>query len=304
MIADKDRVVAAALDLLVPPLDGDAEELLVRARADAGRLRAARRRRRWVAGLAFAVVALLTGAAIAAVKLNLLPFLQTHDRNSARFSVDPTRVYRGASPTALDCPGAGTGQFVCTRTGSTPGARTYLLATQVAAQPVLTRAGMLAQLAAAEHTGVGRKQVQRVRGDLARVSDEFIQSLNLIVSIETIAGGEQVAGHPDLELVPPASVPTWVVCGQEPSRAFRCRNLAASANVPVDSPIYRLQPSKDWRTVARTPGQPLDLGRLVETVLGRQPTRDETRLLLDVAEVASVHGSSSTGAPAPTVTGH
>jgi hypothetical protein len=187
---------------------------------------------------------------------------------------------------------------------STPGARTYLLATHVAAQPELTRAGMLAQLAAAAHAGVSRKQVQRVRVDLARVSDEFIHSLNLIVSIETIGTDQPVPGHPDLELVPPASVPTWVVCEQQSSRAFRCRNLATSANVPVDTPIYRLQPSKDWHTVARTPGQPFDIGRLVETVLGGQPTKDETRLLRDVAEVASVHGSSSSGATKPTVKGH
>ena len=304
MIADKDPVVAAALDLLVPRLNADAEELLVRARAEAGRLRAARRRRRWVAGLAFAVLALLTGAAIAASKLNLLPFLQTHERNSVRYSVDQTRVYRGASPAALDCPSAGTGQFVCTRTGSTPGTRTYLLATHAVAQPSLTRAGMLAQLAAAEHTGVSRQRVQRVRMDLARVSDQFIHSLNLIVSIETISTDQPVPGHPDLELVPLANVPMWVVCEQESSRAFGCRNLAASANVPVETPIYRLQPSKDWHTVARTPGQPFDIGRLVETILGRQPTNDETRLLLDVAEIASVHRSPSSGAAKPKARGH
>ena len=304
MIADKDPVVTAALDLLVPPLNGNVEELLLRARVDAARLRAARRRRRWVAGLAFAVVALLTGAAIAASKLNLLPFLHTHNRNSARYSIDQTHVYRGASPTTLNCPGAGTGRFVCTPTGPTPATRRYLLATHAVAQPELTRAGMLAQLAAAEHTGVSRKRVQRVRMDLARVSDQFIHSLNLIVSIEMISSDQPAPGHPDLELVPPASVPTWVVCEQESSRAFGCRNLAASANVPVQTPIYRLQPSKDWHTVPRTPGQPFDIGRLVQTILGRQPTNDETRLLLDVAEIASVHRSPASGTAKPKARGH
>ena len=135
MIADKDPAVMRALDLLVPPLNGDAEGLFARACVDAGRIRAARRRRRWVTGLAFAAVALLTGAAIAASKLNLLPFLQTHDRNSARFSVDQSRVYRGGSPTALNCPAAGLGAFLCTPTGTEAGARAYILATRVAAQP-------------------------------------------------------------------------------------------------------------------------------------------------------------------------
>jgi len=304
MIADKDPAVTRALDLLVPPLNGDAEGLFARARVDAGRIRAARRRRRWVTGLAFAAVALLTGAAIAASKLNLLPFLQTHDRNSARYSVDQSRVYRGGSPTALNCPAAGLGAFLCTPTRTEAGARAYILATHVAAQPELTRAGMLAQLAAAEQSGVSHKQVQRVRADLARVSDEFIHSLNLIVSIETIASDQQVPGDPRLELVPPVRVPTWIACEQERKRAFKCRTLASSANVPVNTPIYQLRPSKDWHAVAKPKGQPLELSRLVNAILHRQPTNDEIRVLLDLVRVASARGYSSSGSHNPTITGN
>jgi hypothetical protein len=300
MNADKDPAIARALDLLVPPVEGDAEGLLSSARVDSGRLRAARRRRRWVAGLALAAVVLPTGAAIAARELNLLPFLQTHDRNTARYSVDQSRVYGGGSPPALDCPAAGPGRFVCTPRGLAAGTRAYVLAARVIAQPELTRAGMMAQLATAEDNGVSKKEVDRVRGDLARVSDDFIRSLNLIVSIETIAGDQQVSGHPDLELVPPAGVPTWIVCQQESKRAFLCRTLAASANVPVNTPIYELRPSNDWHAIPKPKQQPLELRRLVAAILGRQPTQDEIHVLLDLVRVASVSGSS--GPHNPTIT--
>jgi hypothetical protein len=302
MIADKDPVVARALDLLVPPLRCDAEELLAQARVVARRRRSARRRRRWVAGMAFAAVALLTGAAIAASRLNLLPFLQTRDANTARYSVDQTRVYRAASPSVLHCASTGTGTFACTPKATGPGVRGYLLVTRAVAQPELTRGRMLARLAAAEHNGTSRPQVQRVRAELAGVSDEFIRSLNAIVSVVTIATDQPVPGHPSLELVPPASVPTWVACAQQSTRTFGCRNLAASTNVPAGTPIYRLQPSKDWHVVTRPQGQPLDIGRLVNAVLGRQPTQQETKLLLGIVESAA-RGSSANGGT-PTVTGH
>jgi hypothetical protein len=305
MIVDKDPVVARALELLVPPQSGGAEELLARARADAARRHSARRRRRWVAGLAFAALALLTGAAIAASKLNLLPFLQSHDRNTARFSVDQGRTYRGGSPNTLTCASTGTGEFACTRTAATPRIRTYLLVTHAAASPELTRAGMLARLAAADKRGASRALVQRVRADLAGVSDDFIRSLNLIVSIETIAADQSVPGHPGLELVPPAHVPTWVVCAPRSARTFGCRNLAAIASVPVGTPIYRLRPSKDWHTVARPQGQPFEIDRLLDAVLGRQPTEPEIRLLLDVLQAFSTHRSSAgSGTTATTAKRH
>jgi hypothetical protein len=291
MSVDKDPVVARALDLLVPPIAGDAEELLTRARVDAGRHRAARRRR-WVAGVVFATVVVLTAAALAAGSLNLLPFLQTHDTNAARFSVDRTRVYRGASPPVLQCAVTAQREFACARTSTQQNARTYVLVARAVAQPELTRAGMLARLATAERSGVSRRQVQRVRADLAGVSDEFIRSLNLIVSISTIASDQPLAGHPQLELAPPASVPTWIACAQQSTRQFGCHNLAASAHVPARTPIYRLQPSKDWQVVKRRQGHALQVGRLLEAVLGRVPTRRESRLLVDL-ETPSARVSSA-----------
>jgi hypothetical protein len=291
MIVDKDPVVARALELVVPPQQGDADELLSLARADAARRLAARRRRRLVGALVVAALALLTSAAIAASKLDLIPFLQTNDRNTARFSVDQTRTYRGGSPTALRCLGAGTGPFTCTATSASPRRRAYLLVTHAATSPELTRAGMRASLDAAERRGVPHALVRRTRADLAGVSDTFIGSLNLIVSIETIAADQPMPGHPDQELVPPAHVPTWVVCAPQRASTFVCRNLAASASVPVGTPIYRLRPSNDWHAVARPRGQPLEIDRLFDAVLGRRPTKAETRLFLDMLQAVSTRRS-------------
>jgi hypothetical protein len=133
------------------------------------------------------------------------------------------------------------------------------------------------------------------------VSDEFIRSLNAIVSVVTIATDQLVPGHPTLELTPPASVPTWVACAQHSAQTFDCRNLAASTNVPAGTPIYHLQPSTDWHVVTRPRGQPLDIGRLVNAVLGRQPTQQETQLLLDIMQSVA-RGSANTGTS--TVTRH
>jgi hypothetical protein len=156
VIADRDPIVAQALEALVPRSDGDLEVLLVHARAEAGRLRAARRRR-VIAAAAFAVLALLAGAAIAADRLDLLPFLRTNDRNVATYSIDRSRIYRGASPSVLVCPHVGVTEFRCTTAPpAQAGRRTYDLATHVPAQPELTRRGMLTRLAAAERSGVSR----------------------------------------------------------------------------------------------------------------------------------------------------
>jgi hypothetical protein len=303
VIADRDPLVARALEALVPPPDGDPEELLVHARAAAVRLRAARRRRRVIAAAAFAVLVLLAGAAVAADRLDLLPFLHSGDRNVASYSIDRSRVYRGAAPAALDCPQADATEFLCIP-ATKAGARTYEFASRVPAQPELTRSGMLTQLATAERSGVSPALVRRIRADLGHVSDEFIRALNTLTSIESVSTGTS-APAPGLELVPPAGVPAWVDCRQVAAEAFRCRDLAASANVAVDTPIYRLQPSKDWHTVRRPGSQPNDFGRLVEAVLRRPPTAAETRFLVDFLTVA-VRASGSTGTrtvPKPVRTG-
>ena len=154
MIVDKDPRIAAALETLVPRPTDDLDALLARARADAQRLRAVRRRRRVVVALAFAALLLLAGAAIAADRLNLLPFLHSADRNAARFSIDRSHDYRGAAPAALACASAGPGAFVCRVSGPlAPGARLYQFGMRTPAVPTLTRQGILDELDRAQRAG-------------------------------------------------------------------------------------------------------------------------------------------------------
>ena len=291
MIAGKDPLVGRALDVLVPDFDVTPDELLLAAHADATRVRGVRRRRQTVAALAFATLLLFAGAAVAAKQYDLLPFLHTNDRNSARFSVNPGHTYHGAAPLALTCPGAGEELFVChVSSPLAGGTRIYELGMRTDSVPLLTRASMLASLDHVE--GVDPAQVARVRDDLGRVGDDLIRALAVVARIETVSAG-QSSGPSGTERVPPRGVPVWVACRELTLATFRCHPLAALVGVANGTPLYSLQQSPDWRRVQAPPQQQHDLGRELERVLGRKPNADETRFLVDFLTVAASAGGSS-----------
>ena len=293
MISEKDPLVGQVLDLFVPELDVDPDELLPAAHAGAARLRAARRRRT-AAVLAFAVLLLFAGAAFAAKKLDLLPFLHTSDRNTARFSVSPSHSYHGTAPLALTCPHAAAGAFVCHLTSPlASGKRRYELGMRTDKVPLLTRPSMLTSLTRAQANGADPAQVAHVRADLAGVSDDFIRALSVMTRIDTVGGGGGSAGPSGTERVPPPGVPVWVACRELTLATVQCRPLAALLGVPGGTPLYSLQPSSDWRTVTTPPQQPPQFERLLERLLGRQPTATESRFLVDLATVAVTAGGSS-----------
>jgi hypothetical protein len=292
MNTGKDPMVGQALELLVPDFDFDEDGLLATAHAGAAQLRAVRRRRRTVAALAFAVLLLFTGAAVAA-KYDLFSFLHTRDRNSARFSVSPTRTYRGAAPLGLSCPGAGKRAFDCHVTGTmAPGNRNYQLGMRTDKVPLLTRESMLAALDHAR--GVDPAQVARVRADLAQVDDRFIRALAIMARIETVGGPGQSSGPSGTERVPPLGVPAWTTCREVTLTTFRCRPLAALVGVPTGAPLYYLQPGSDWRTVSTPPSEsPAAFVRQLERLVGHKLTAAESRFFVDFATVASGAGASS-----------
>lgn len=295
MIADRDPFVAQALDLLVPELDFDPDTLLSGAHARAASLRGARHRRRTIFAVAFAVLLLFAGAAIAASKYDLLPFLHTNDKNSARFTISPRGTYTGAAPVGLTCPGARHGTFACNATGAmTQGTRNYQLGWRVDKVPSLTRQSMNASLDKAAAAGADPAQIARVRSDLAAVGDDFIRALNVMVRIQTVSSssGPNTNGT---ERVPPRGVPAWVACRGVMLTTFRCRPLAALVGVKTGTPLYSLQPSKDWRTVQAPPSDQQDIEALMENVLGRKPTAAEERFFVDLATVGTASGSG----PAP-----
>lgn len=293
----KDPVVGQALDLLVPDFGVDPNELLPAAHAGAAKVRAVRRRRQTAGAIAFAVLLLFAGAAVAAQQFDLLSFLHTSDRNSARFSVSRSRTYHGAAPLALTCPGAKTGAFVCEATGPMAlGTRSYELGMRTDKVPSLTRQGMLASLSRAQANGSDPAEVARVRDDLSRVGDDFIRALAVLSRIETVGGVGESTGPSGTERVPPRGVPAWTACRELTLTTFRCRPLAGRVGVASGTPLYFLQPSRDWRRVQAPSQGQSDFGRVLEQLLGRKVTRDETRFFVDFATVAVGSGGSSSRA--------
>ena len=289
MTAHRDPIVAQALDALLPEPDFDPGKLLLAARTDAAGALAVRRRRQTVAAIALAALLLLAGASFAAQKLDLLSFLHTNDRNTARFSISPSRRYGGPAPAALVCPKADARAFAChVASAFVRGTRQYELASRTAKVPLLTRHGMLAALARAQNEGVDPTTIARVRSDLAEVGDGFIRALAVMIRIETVSGS--TSGSSGLERVPPRGVPAWVACRQLTLVTFRCRHLAARVGVASGTPLYTLQPSRDWRSVKAPKTQPFPLENLLEHLLGRPPTKAEQRFLVDFLTVAATGG--------------
>jgi hypothetical protein len=294
VIAGKDPMVGQALDLLVPDFAVDPDQLLPAAYAGAATVRATRRRRRTVAVVAVAALLLFAGAAIAADKAGLLPFLHTNDRNSARFSISRTRAYHGAAPLALACPSARTGSFTCHVSGvMAPGNRNYERGESTDSQPPLTWQSMLDSLDKEQAAGADPAQIARVRADLANVGDDFIRALAVLTEVETVSSGSGSSRPSGTERVPPRGVPAWAACREVNLATFRCGPLAGRRSVASGTPLYFLQPSRDWRRVESPPPDESDFGLELERVLGRKVTPAETRFFIDLATVASTSSSSS-----------
>jgi hypothetical protein len=293
----KDPMIGRALDVLVPDFDVDPDGVLRAAHAGAASLRATRRRRRAVAAIAFAALLLFAGAAFAATKYDLLPFLHTNDKNT------PGRTYHGAAPLALACPGARTGRFICHVTGPLAGGtRLYELGMRTDKEPLLTRQSMLNSLEHAQ--GVDPSQVAKVKSDLAAVDDDFIRALAILARIETVSGGGGSSGPNGTERVPPRGVPAWVACREVSLATFRCRPLAALVGVAGGTPLYDLQRSPDWRVVSQPPaGDPTAFNRALERLLGRKPNAAETRFMIDFFTAAAYGTGSSSGATKSTEIG-
>jgi hypothetical protein len=298
MTVEYDPLVAEALERIAPAVESDPDETLRRAAAAAPRARARHTRR--VLALGFAALVLLGGGALAASQFDVLPWVDRHERSSATFSVDASRTYSGPAPQVLLCPDAGTGSFVCTRGTFPPhGSRVYMLTSRVEAQPRVTRQSMLAQLADAEREGaVDHAAAQRLRADVAAVGDDFFEGLAQLAGITTVGAGQQVPGHPELELVPPPDVPMWAACTADGGE-MRCHDLESSRDVAVGTPLYLLQRSRDWVEEPRRTGPPIDVARLFRAVLGRDLKPAENRLLFDLATVAT---SSAEGGEVHTAT--
>jgi hypothetical protein len=197
------------------------------------------------------------------------------------------------------CPGAKSGVFTCHVSGPmAPGNRNYELGQSIDNVPPLTRQSMLDSLDKAQAAGADPAQVAQARADLAKVGDDFIRALAAMTQIETISAGSGSSRPGGTERVPPRGVPAWTACHEVTLATFRCRPLAALVGVATGTPLYSLQPSKDWRHVKAPPSQPSDFDQMLEQLLGRKPNADEIRFFTDLATVSTATGSSS-GHPGP-----
>jgi hypothetical protein len=150
---------------------------------------------------------------------------------------------------------------------------------------------MLDSLAKAQASGADPAQVAKVRADLARVGDDFIRALAVLTEIQEVGGVGQSSGG--TERVPPRGVPAWATCSEMSIATFRCVPLAGQRGVATGTPLYFLQPSRDWRRVKSPPPDKSDFGVELERILGRKVTAAEQQFFVDLFTVGSTTGSSS-----------
>jgi hypothetical protein len=258
----------------------------------------ARRRRTWrIAAVALAVL-LLAGAAVAATGYTLFDWLHSGNPGEARFSIDATRTVDWPAPESLACESPGSGEFDCAAGAS--GKWQYELFGRVEAQTI-SRETALAALAQTESAGgVSHEQAERIRAQIAAVSNEFFEKLNLLAGFNSVASPHEV--RPGVILVPPGDVPQFVVCRPD-ADAFACEELAASADVPVGAPFYGLRENEDWVEKPYRPTR-TDFGAMLESVFGRKLTPAEIRVLITFTTPATTEGGASGATVArPTTTG-
>ncbi len=259
------------MSTLPPHLEALLADLEPAARRRVGQIR--RRRRTRMVALAVAVLMLTTGAALAAGGVDLFGWLHGGSGSQARFIVDRNRIYRGPAPAHIEYRG-----------------RVYRLLFRVAKPfPFLSRRDLLDRLAAGERSGsIDHRTAERVRTQIAAVSDQFFERFNLIPAIEQVAVSSPPApaGH---ERVPPAGVAMLIVC-----QYGSCRPLGAAHGIPVAAPVYLLPPAPDW-VLRRVPvDAPVPWSALIEQAFGRPLTPAEWAL---IATLSTAVGSSSSGAP-------
>jgi hypothetical protein len=314
MNAEWDPLVAGALAQIAPPVAVDADQILAGALARVPSCRRSRRGFRRTAVLAFAILVLAAGAALAAEHFDLLPWLRTGSNSTARYSVDVNRRFSGPVPSAVRCAAAGRAtMFTCVPTTarfesswqSLP-THVYDFSERIPSRPILTRAFLLRRIDQAEARGIVSKAFAgQARRDVRAVEARFFDFLNVFASIGTTAAGtttEDGPGGTSVVLVPPEHVPVFVVCAERLHDSLVCRNLAQSEHVPVGAAVYDLLPGSDWQQVAKAPNEstpPLPPA-FYRQLLGHDLTT-ETRLLIEVGTQAAKASGAATAHASPPV---
>jgi hypothetical protein len=243
-----------------------------------------------VVAVAFAVLVLASGVAVAATGFDILDWIRSDNPSEATFSIDTGRVVSGPFPDSLVCAEPSeTGAFTCV--SDRTGRWVYILYDRVEARPELTREAALAGLADAERSGaVSQERADQIRADLAAVGDEFFHKVALLGTVTTISALHEV--RPGVVLVPPPGVPQFVTC--ENGSDLECRALPESA-VPVGAPVYGLDQNDEWVEQRFEREGPRDVAPLYEGLFGRPLTPVEERLVIVLGTAAADSGPEVEG---------
>jgi hypothetical protein len=251
-------------------------------------------RPRWrVVAIAFAVILLGSGAALAATGFDLLDWIRSDNPSEAAFSIDTSRVYSGLAPESISCADPSDADTFGCKPGR-QGQWVYTLYERVEARPEFTREAALAGLADAERAGsVSHELAEDIRMQIAAVDDEFFRKLDVLRTVQMISSAHEV--RPGVLLVPPAGIPQFATCEAGEGSDLRCRNLPATV-VPVGAPIYGLVENDGWVERPFERQGPRDVAPLYEALFGRPLTAAEERLLITISTAAAPSEPRSTGA--------
>jgi hypothetical protein len=240
-----------------------------------------------LAGVVAVTLLVFAGATLAVAGVNPLDWVRGGGTSEARFSVDPSQTVRWPAPPGLACDAPATGEFACVPTSK--GRWTYGLLQRVDPQPELSRAAVLAALAALEQDGVvTRARGGEIRAQIAAVDDEFFTKMSVLLRMQAVIAAHEV--RPGVFLVPPDGVPQFVTCRPD-GEGMACHDLRAAV-VPVGAPIYGLETNEQWVEARARVADPGDGSGDLSAVFGRSLTRAEERLLVTLSEVVYSSGES------------
>jgi hypothetical protein len=288
--ADFDPIVAAVLARIEPSVAIEADEILRRARAATPGARRGMRRRAFMLAAAAALV--LAGAALAAHRLGLLPWLEADEPGTAHFVIDTKHRFTGPVPDVVYCPSLKGPEFSCKAAPVGHDSHQYNIPLRVGRPRFTTRAAVLA-LAVGYERHHQPSLARRLRSQARAVPSEFFRRYAVLATLQAWAVVYDLPGPngQSVLVVPPKEVPTWIVCSKRQSEELRCRDLAGSGAVPLGAAVYSAFPgfkngriNSSWPRARRGPRADYVPRALAEHIWGRKLRPAEVRL------ISTLHG--------------
>jgi hypothetical protein len=246
--------------------------------------------------MAIAIALVVVAGALAAS--DPFGFWRSTNPGAARFGIDSARHVQTPTYPAVGCVAVTSVRFRCAPGSS---GRSYTLIDRVPQPPTasqMSRTAILSGVSQAKANGqISPATAHRIEADVAAVPNSFFTGLRTLMSFGTY-GWSYDAGPSGRGLVPPAGVPSELVCEQA-AAALTCVDFNGDEHAPVGAGVYAAVRSRDWVRAPRpeAPGVAGSLSeRLTEAVFGRPLRPAEQRILIDLLMTASGSaGSTSSG---------